>query len=50
MRIRRPLTLLSLVATGLLASFSLAVGGAAPASADGRKRDDHLYDRALSRH
>jgi len=33
MRIRRAVTLLSFVATGLLASFSLAVGGAPPASA-----------------
>ena len=32
MRIRRALTLLSFVATGLLATFSLAVGGAAGAS------------------
>ena len=35
MRIRRAMTLLSFVATGLLATFSLTVGGAAPASADG---------------
>ncbi len=35
MRIRRALTLLSFVATGLLASFSLAVGGAAAAPVSG---------------